>query len=275
MYFASLSYVIWDVNPSVFPGLEIPRWYGVFWALGIILSYPVMFYVFKKEGRSVESLETLGFYILLGTILGARLGHILFYDPVYYWQHPIEILPVRFNPDFEFTGLAGLASHGGGVGIFLSIYLYCRKYNENYLWLLDRLVMPAALTGAFIRFGNLLNSEMIGVPADVPWAFVFVRTDQIPRHPAQLYESIYCLVLFVMMFLIWKVKRTHLQNGFILGIFLILLFSLRFVDEFFKINQVPFENSLPINMGQLLSIPFVLAGVAILIWRYYKMAKSL
>jgi len=153
------SYITWDVNPNVFPNLEIPKWYGLCWAAGIFLGHEVMRYVYKKEGKELQQLDVLTVYLIIGTLLGARLGHIIFYDPVHYWHHPIEILPVRLNP-FEFTGLAGLASHGGGIGIFVALYLYCKKYNENYIRILDSMTLVAPLVGAFIRFGNLMNSEM-------------------------------------------------------------------------------------------------------------------
>ncbi|WP_159470898.1 prolipoprotein diacylglyceryl transferase [Dyadobacter sp. 3J3] len=266
----TLSFILWDVNPNVFPAFEIPKWYGLCWALGIFLGFRVMSYIYKKEGKSLEKLDILATYIIIGTLLGARFGHILFYDPTYYWLHPIEILPIRLSPHFKFTGLSGLASHGGGIGIFLSIYLYCRKYNEGYLWILDRISIIAALAGAFIRFGNLMNSEMIGIPTNLPWAFIFINLDPIPRHPAQLYESIFCVFLFVMMFSVWKVKGNKLHDGFLTGIFLILLFSFRFIDEYFKINQESFESHLVINMGQILSIPFILAGIILVQLNYFR-----
>lgn len=271
---ASLSYILWTVSPNIFPNLEIPKWYGLCWAAGILLAYQVMIYIYKKEGKALNQLDILATYLLVGTLLGARLGHIIFYDPTYYWHHPIEILPIRLSPSFEFTGLSGLASHGGGLGVFVSIYLYCRKYQESYLQIADRIAIAVALTGAFIRFGNLLNSEMIGIPTDIPWAFVFTSADNIPRHPAQLYESIFCLFLFVFMFLIWKIKGNKIRDGFLLGIFLTALFSFRFLDEFLKINQEAFENELLINMGQILSIPFVITGI-ILILRSYKDQNSI
>lgn len=270
MIAATTSFILWNVRSNVFPDLEIPKWYGLCWALGIFLGYQVMLYIYKKEGKSVEKLDILTTYVIIGTLVGARFGHILFYDPIYYWHHPIEILPIRLSPHFEFTGLAGLASHGGGIGIFLSIYLYCRKYKENYLWILDRITIIVALVGAFVRFGNLMNSEMIGIPTNIPWAFIFINVDTIPRHPAQLYESVFCIFLFVIMFSIWKVKGTRFHNGFLLGIFLILLFSFRFIDEYFKIDQESFESELVINMGQILSIPFILAGILLIQSGYLK-----
>ncbi len=259
-----LLFILWNVRSNVFPGLEIPKWYGLCWAAGVFLGYQVMFYIYKKEGKNLIQLDKLATYVIIGTLVGARLGHIIFYDPIYYFHHPIEILPIRLSPHFEFTGLAGLASHGGGIGIFLSIYLYAKKYNENYLHILDRMAIIAALAGAFIRFGNLMNSEMIGIPTEVPWAFIFSSVDKIPRHPAQLYESIFCLLLFALLFSIWKRKAGNNPDGLLLGIFLVSLFCFRFFDEFLKIDQETFESTLPINMGQILSIPFILFGLILI-----------
>lgn len=258
-------YIIWDVGPSIIPGLEIPRWYGVMWVLGLLLSHQVVQYIYRVERRTPDAFNTLTIYMLVGTLLGARLGHILFYDPLHYWHHPIEILPIRLEPEFQFVGIAGLASHGGGMGILVAIYLYCRKYREHYLWMTDRLVIAAALTGSFIRLGNLMNSEVIGIPTSVPWAFVFTRVDNIPRHPAQLYEAIACMILFVVCFYMWYKNRAVIAEGRVTGIFLVILFTLRFAGEFLKVSQEPFEDHLLLNMGQTLSIPFILAGFFLLL----------
>ena len=255
------DFIIWNVRPTVFESSEIPRWYGICWAVGIGLSMLIMRHIYKTEKRSLGEIDRLTIYLIVGTILGARLGHILFYDPVYYWQNPMEILPISFSPTFHITGLAGLASHGGAIGLIIAILLYSRKSGTNFFWLIDRIAIIAALSGAFIRFGNLMNSEMIGVPTSVPWAFIFTRVDSIPRHPAQLYESIYCFILFIITYQLWSKKRAQIPNGLIFSIFITILFSLRFVDEFFKINQEFFEDQLLINMGQILSIPFIIAGV--------------
>ncbi len=267
-----LSHIIWDVNPSVFPSLDIPRWYGLFWVAGILLSYQVMLYIYKKEGLTVKDLDKLTLYVVVGTLLGARLGHILFYDLDYYWQHPIEVLPIRLEPEFQFVGLTGLASHGAGLGIFIAMAIYCKVYQVNFLWIADRLAIGTALIGSFIRMGNLMNSEMVGTPTDVPWAFIFVQVDDLPRHPAQLYEAVFCLILFVILFLLWK-RRSQLGTGFIFGVFMILLFTQRFFNEMVKVNQVLFEDSLPINMGQILSIPFVIVGVVLVIYSYHEKNK--
>ncbi|CAG4992857.1 Phosphatidylglycerol--prolipoprotein diacylglyceryl transferase [Dyadobacter sp. CECT 9275] len=261
MHASLITYILWDIRPNIFPGLEIPRWYGLFWALGITLSFAVIRYIYKADKRPVEEIDTLGLYVMIGTIVGARLGHILFYDPDYYLTHPIEILPISLEPELHFTGLAGLASHGGGIGVVLAIFFYSRNYGIRFLWLLDRVAIIAPLSGVLIRLGNLINSEMIGLPTTVPWAFVFVHTDHIPRHPAQLYEAIYCLILFVVLFWLWKNRSGKMAEGMLFSLFITLLFTLRFVDEFFKINQEEFENALPLNMGQLLSIPYIIAGL--------------
>jgi prolipoprotein diacylglyceryl transferase len=254
-----LVFIIWDVNPDIFtiPGTNHPiRWYGLFFASALVISQFIMTYIYKKEGRTVAEVDTLSIYVVVATILGARLGHVLFYDPVYYFQHPLEI-PMVWE--------GGLASHGGAIGVLIALYFFARKTKVAYLWILDRVVIVGAITGCLIRLGNFMNSEMIGLPTNLPWAFVFVNVDDIPRHPAQLYESLYCFVLFIVLFISWYKYRNRLQDGFLFSWFLIVLFSLRFIDEFFKINQEAFEDSMILNMGQLLSIPFVLTGVVILI----------
>ncbi|HQQ93567.1 MAG TPA: prolipoprotein diacylglyceryl transferase [Bacteroidia bacterium] len=275
-----LSYVHWNPSPEIFtiPGIDWPvRWYGLMWALSFIASHFIMNRVYKTEGRSDKALDTLTLYIILGTILGARLGHCLFYGPWFdeydttgrlinegYLSHPLNILKV-----YE----GGLASHGGAIGIILAMILYCRKEKENMLWLFDRMVIVVPLAGMCIRIGNLINSEIIGRVTDVPWAFIFSSEDDLPRHPAQLYEAVYCLFLFVFMYWFWKNKRQAFGPGFQFGLFCVLLFVERFVDEFFKENQVGFEGSLPINMGQILSIPFIALGIYMM-WRSFRIKRE-
>lgn len=253
-----LSYVIWDIDSDIFviPFLNHPvRWYGLSWAFGFLFSQQIMYYIYKKEGRPISEVETLTVYMIIAAMVGARLGHVLFYDPINYLREPLRILAVWEG---------GLASHGGAISILIALYFFARKTNVPYLWIVDRLVIVSAFTGCLIRLGNLMNSEMVGLPTTLPWGFVFTSIDDIPRHPAQLYEAIYCFVLFLFLFWLWKTKRDDFKNGFLTGWFLIILFTLRFVDEFLKINQVPFEDDLVLNMGQWLSIPFVVAGILIL-----------
>jgi phosphatidylglycerol:prolipoprotein diacylglycerol transferase len=261
-----IAYIIWDIAPEIFHGFEFLRWYGVCWAAGMIIGYEIMLRIYKTEDIPGVEVDKLTMYVVLGVLLGARLGHILFYDPVYYWNNPIEILPFKINPTFEFTGLAGLASHGGILGALLALYLYNRKLKRGYLWLLDRIAIAAAALGAFIRLGNVMNSEIIGIPSNVPWAFIFTRVDQIPRHPAQLYEAIFYLGISIALYFIWKSKKFYERNGFICGLGITLIFTQRFLIEFLKENQVAFEENLTLNMGQILSIPLILGGVALMIW---------
>ena len=261
-----ILYIIWDIDPRIFHGFEFLRWYGVCWVLGILLGYKIMLNVYKSEDIPTVELDKLTTYIMLGAILGARFGHILFYDPIYYWNNPIEILPFRIKPTFQFTGLAGLASHGGILGALLALYFYNRKFKKDYLWLLDRLTIAGAALGGFIRLGNLMNSEIIGIPSNLPWAFIFARVDQIPRHPSQLYEAIFYLIVSIALYLIWKSGKFYRNNGFIFGTGIALIFAQRFLIEFLKEDQVLFEEALSMNMGQTLSIPLVLVGVFTMIW---------
>ena len=259
-----LTYVVWDVDPDIFtiPFINHPvRWYGLAWAFGFLISQQIMYFIYKKEGRSIKEIDSLTIYMLIGTMVGARFGHILFYDPINYFHNPLKIFAIWEG---------GLASHGGAIGILIVVLLFSRKTSVGYLWLLDRLAIVTAFTGCLIRLGNLMNSEMVGLPTTKPWGFIFTLIDDTPRHPAQLYEAFYCFFLFLLLFWIWYKYRDQLQTGFIFGWFLILLFSLRFIDEFFKINQESFEDSLLFNMGQILSIPFILTGVVILVWNARK-----
>lgn len=263
-----LLFIVWDIGPDIFtiPYIDHPvRWYGLSWAVGFIVSQQVMYYIYRKEGRPQKEIDTLTVYMLVAALVGARLGHVLFYSPIEYLNEPIRILAVWEG---------GLASHGGAVGILIALYFFARKTGVRYLWIVDRLVIVSALTGGFIRLGNLMNSEMIGLPTNVPWAFVFVSVDDTPRHPAQLYEAIYCLALFMFLWWLWKRHHTTMKDGLLTGSFLVILFTLRFIDEFFKIDQVAFETNMVLNMGQLLSIPFVIAGVAILIWNFRSQGKE-
>jgi phosphatidylglycerol---prolipoprotein diacylglyceryl transferase len=364
---ATLSYIIWNGNPEIFSfGSFALRWYGLFFALGFLISQQILYYIFRKEGKPEKDVDTLTIYMIVATIIGARLGHVLFYQPEIIWQEPLSIfLPFEFSP-FKFTGLQGLASHGGAIGILFALWLYSRKRKpgQNYFQILDRIVILVALTGALIRMGNFFNSEIIGTPTDKPWGIVFtgrlteslkddridpdhivkdmvyVPNDSLPagengrkpitiyiffkpqaseaqvaglvndrvlpllstrlyeyfdetpqqsmdykiarpdaegfvakintvgisRHPGQLYEAISCVILFLVLFAIWNRNRENLVTGRIFGIFLVWCFGMRIVIEFLKENQEAFEDKLPINMGQILSIPLVLAGIAILIY---------
>jgi prolipoprotein diacylglyceryl transferase len=269
-----MSYILWDVDPRIFGGLEFLRWYGFCWAIGMILGYQVMLKMYNHEGLSQPALDKLTAYVALGAIIGARVGHILFYDPIYYLNNPVEILPIRTEPAFQFTGLAGLASHGGVSGALFALYLYCKKYRKDFLWNLDRLTIAGSLLGGFIRAGNLMNSEIIGIPAQIPWAFVFIRIDQVPRHPAQLYEALFYLAIFSVLFLLWKSGNVRNHKGFLFGLGLSLIFAQRFLMEFLKENQVAFEENWWLNMGQVLSIPLIITGILIMVRSFKKYADK-
>ena len=264
-------FINWDISPEIFNlgGISI-RYYGLLFAVAFILGYKVEEKMFKSEGLPMAWLDKLWLYVAIATIVGARLGHCIFYDWAYYSQHPLEmILPVRFSPEFKFTGYQGLASHGAAIGIIAGLWYYSRKVSKKSIfWILDRAVIPIALAGFFIRTGNLMNSEIVGLPTNMPWGFRFMNSDlpnpELPRHPAQLYEAIcYLFSIFVLMYLYWR-TNVKKKMGFIFGAFLILIFSARFIIEFVKEVQEPWEAGMALNMGQILSIPFILAGIFML-----------
>jgi len=364
----TLSYLIWNGSPEIFSvGSFSLRWYGLLFALGFLISQQLLYYMFRKEGKPEKDVDTLTIYMIIATIIGARLGHIIFYQPEIIWQDPLSIfLPFEFSP-FRFTGLQGLASHGAAIGILFALWLYSRKKKpgQNYLQTLDRIVILVTLTGALIRFGNFFNSEIIGKPTNSPLGVVFfskitdaitsgdvnpienvsiIKNEEMPeqangrvpiviyvffkegtsateisthidrirsflihpalaefvdenplgrlnfltvdekpgvtvakiytlgiaRHPAQLYESISCVLLFAFLFWYWSRYKEKLPEGRIFGMFMIILWGLRFAYEFLKEPQESFENSLPLFMGQILSIPLVIIGIFVLIRSYRK-----
>jgi phosphatidylglycerol:prolipoprotein diacylglycerol transferase len=264
------SVMMWDVDPEIFKiGAFSVRYYGLLFATGMVLGYLIEKKIFLKEKMDLKYLDNLLVYIVVGTVLGARLGHCLFYDFEYFSEHPLEILLPFKNVagEYKFVGFMGLASHGGAIGVLIAIILFCRKYAINVFWLLDRLAIAIPVAGAFIRFGNFMNSEIYGKPTNGSWGVVFMKDDLIPRHPTQLYEAVSYLLISLFLYICYK-KGLHSRRGVMFGIFLILLFSARFLIEFYKENQVSFEDALPINMGQILSIPFIIAGITLILFKY-------
>lgn len=252
-----LSFITWDVSPEIFSlGPLTVRWYGVLFATAFIIGFKIMQWIYKREGRPETEVEQLAIYMIIGTVVGARLGHCLFYNPEYYLANPLEILMVWKG---------GLASHGATIGILTALYYYTKKKKMSMLWLLDRVVIVTAIGGASIRLGNLFNSEIIGKITDVPWAFIFTSVDQSPRHPTQLYESLAYVIIFLVLLFLYKSKSKDLKEGYFFGLFLVLVFTFRFFVEFLKENQSSFEAGMILNMGQLLSIPFVIIGIAFII----------
>lgn len=259
----SFLQINWNLNPEIFRlgGFGL-RYYSLMFALAFFIGYTLMKSMFQKEGLSEQLLGPLVIYIIAGTIIGARLGQVFFYEFGYYKNHLLEIVfPFKIsNKGFEWTGYQGLASHGGAIGILIALSLYCKKYQQDFLRILDKLVITVALAGFFIRAGNFFNSEIIGKPATVSWAVVFERVDLIPRHPSQLYEAFCYLISFFILWTLYQRKGERLQKGFLFGLFLVLIFSVRFLIEFTKEAQEAFERSLPINMGQILSLPLIAMG---------------
>ncbi len=367
-----LSYIIWTPNPEIFPNIDWlnVRWYGLLFATGFIISQQIMYKIYKSEGKPEKDVDSLTLWMIIATIVGARLGHVIFYEPMRYLRDPVSILK---------TWEGGLASHGAAIGILVAIYMYVNYYvdinpfkwrfvwkkhkrpGQSYLWVVDRIVIVVALTGALIRMGNMINSEIIGIPTRSGYGVVFARdvvdrleyivqidkvdvekdktraidkngyvpvkiivefsdgiktkdiatqivkvniknilntneyitmhiyepaanqldykieqnakghivavikTRGIARHPAQLYESISSFLLFLFLLYLWNRRKQQIPEGLIFGIFLVVLFTLRFLYEFIKENQVDFENTMALNMGQILSIPMVLAGIWILL----------
>ena len=261
MLAAIFAYLTWNVSPILAQiGPLTLRWYGILFASGFLVGQVILTHIYKAEGRSPQLVDVITIYMIIGTVVGARLGHVLFYEPEQYLAHPLEILKIWHG---------GLASHGATLGILLALWFFSRREKLSYLWVLDRIVIVVALGGAFIRLGNLMNSEIIGRPTDVPWAMIFpLNADHlslVPRHPTPIYESLFCIFLLVMLYALWNHYRAATPRGLLFGLFVVLLFSFRFVVEFFKENQVAFENEIPFNMGQLLSIPLILVGLWVLI----------
>lgn len=268
--------ILWDVTPEIFEGRKVPNLYGLLFVTGLILGYFVIKKMFKQEKIADESLDKLVMYMVLATIIGARLGHVFFYGPYWdhvdeqglfqrgYFSHPADIVKIWEG---------GLASHGAAIAIIIALWWYSKKIVQKpVFWILDRIVVAVALAGCFIRLGNLVNSEIVGIPSDLPWAFSFPNYyneqihdfDPTPRHPAQLYEAICYLGIFFMLFWMYFKKNLHEKSGQLFAWFLILVWSARFFIEFVKMGQTARDESLLLNTGQMLSIPFIFLGVYLL-----------
>ena len=280
----TLAAITWDVDPVIFEifGRGI-RWYGLFFALGLLILGPMIEdRIWKREKLNPEWMNSLFIYVVLGTVIGARLGHVLFYDPAYYLANPAKIFAVWEG---------GLASHGGTIGIIIAVWIYSKRVTKkSILWTLDRLAVPTGLAAALIRLGNLMNSEIFGKPTDQPWGFIFPRASEfasyaekgltIPAcHPTQIYEALAYLVVFaVCMYLYWRKDAARRYSGLILGYFLLGVFGFRYFIESIKNVQEPWEIDMVqhygLNMGQLLSIPFAVAGVALIIYAYLHRADK-
>lgn len=271
----SLPLFVWDVHPTLFTiGPVEVRYYGLMWALGFIISAYIISNIMKREGYPEKTFDSFFWYALLSTVIGSRLGHCLFYAPGYYLTHPIEILYIHQG---------GMASHGAAVGLLVGLWLFSRKNKIPYIWSLDRIGILVAISGALVRIGNFMNSEIFGRPTSLPWGVEFVLSNEwntlykgLPCHPTQLYEALAYLIIFVVF--LWLYYRKNLAQrrpGAMFGIFLIALFGIRFLIEFIKNPQEDFEVGMILNMGQLLSIPFIVAGCVLLYHAYRAPEKKL
>ena len=273
----SLNYINWNADPEIINVLGISiRYYGLLFVSGLILCIFILGWIYKRENIPSEHLEKLSIYSMIGIIVGARLGHCLFYEPSYYLSHPLEmILPITFPPvgGVKFIGFQGLASHGGALGELIALYFYSRKTKHSMIDTIDLTAVVAGLAGVFIRLGNFMNSEIIGIPTTKPWGVIFERVDDLPRHPTQLYEAISYFIIFTIMMILYKKMRDRLKNGFFFGLASVLFFTARIMIEFVKENQVGFENKLTFNMGQLLSLPYIVVGIGFIIYGLRKTKK--
>ena len=296
-----LNYITWNVDPVLFHlgSLQV-RWYGLLWALGFLIGYFIMKRIYQREKMAEDALDKLLIYMLVSTVVGARLGHCLFYEPDYYLSNPLKIFAVWEG---------GLASHGGAIGILIGLWLYVRSYNKskkekndlqhiNYIWILDRIVVAVCLVGALIRVGNVINHEIYGTPTSLPWGFVFMRgaeqfcgtvdnytacnawdapcppTEWLPCHPTGLYEAFFCLVAMgILLWMYYKRDLGHKQPGLMFGTFLVIIFGSRICIEFLKNVQVEFERNMVFDMGQWLSVPFVLIGIGMIVWSFVNRKK--
>jgi phosphatidylglycerol---prolipoprotein diacylglyceryl transferase len=274
----TLNIINWNVDPvliNVF-GISI-RYYGLFFVSGLVICSYILSRLYKRDNLPAEHLEKLTIYGIIGILAGARLGHCLFYEPSYYLSHPLEmILPVTFLPGggIKFIGYQGLASHGGVLGLLIAIYFYSRKTKHSMIDTFDLIAVVSGLSFGFIRLGNFMNSEIIGIPTTKPWAVIFERVDNIPRHPAQLYEAVSYFVIFTLMMILYSKFRDRLRNGFLFGLATVLFFTARILIEFVKENQVGFEDKLTLNMGQLLSLPYIAVGIGFIIYGLIKTKRS-
>jgi len=271
------NYIHWNPDPEIINifGISI-RYYGLLFVSGLILCIYILGWIYKRENIPSENLEKLTIYGMIGIIAGARLGHCLFYESSYYLSHPLEmIFPITFPPDggIKFIGYQGLASHGGVLGLLIALYVYSRKTKHSMIDTIDLIAVVSGLSFGFIRLGNFMNSEIIGMPTTKPWGVIFERVDNLPRHPAQLYEAISYFIILAFMMILFKKRRDRLKNGFFFGLGSVLFFTARFVIEFAKEDQVGFEEGMTFNMGQLLSLPYIAVGIGFIIYGLWKTKK--
>jgi len=253
-----MDYFTWNVSPVL---LELGplqlRWYGLLFVGSFFLGLLISQWIFRREGRDPQLLDTLLIYTLVGTVIGARLMHCLAYEPHYYLSNPLEILMVWKG---------GLASHGGILGAIVALWLFCRRYKESFFWLLSRITIPALVVAAAVRFGNFFNSEILGKQTDLPWAIIFERVDMLPRHPVQLYEAFSYLAILGLFVILYKKLTPAFTTRLLFGLSLLMIFTVRFLLEYTKTNQAAYTWEIPLSTGQVLSLPFIIIGAGWVIW---------
>ena len=264
-----LDYIIWNADPVLFRiGNVVIRWYSVLLVLSFYISYLCVDYIFEREHVSKTTMHTFGIYIIIGLFLGGRLVHCLFYEPEYYLKFPLDMIkPWRgeLGNGAKFVGYRGMSGHGSAIGIVLGLVINAIRTKTSIIWIIDRIAIFGPLIGFFVRIGNLFNSEILGTSSTLPWAFIFRRVDGTPRHPVQLYEAIIYLIIFFICWEYYKRKSGTEKPGSILGLVLVLVYVSRFLLEFFKADQSRIESTMNLNMGQVLSIPFIIIGIVLLI----------
>jgi prolipoprotein diacylglyceryl transferase len=262
-----MEHLIWNIDPNIFSfGAIQLRWYGLLFVGSFFLGLMLLQWMFTREGKDAAVLDNLLIYVMVGTVIGARLMHCFAYEPEFYLSHPLEIFKVWKG---------GLASHGGMLGVITALWFFAKKYQLSFWWILSRVSIPGALTAAFVRFGNLFNSEILGLPSDAPWAIVFSRIDMIPRHPVQLYEAFSYLVLLLILVSVYRKVSSSFATKILPGVFLTYMFTARFLLEYTKTRQADYTTSLPFTTGQMLSVPFIILGIVWIIWAFSQRRKEL
>ena len=253
-----MEHFVWNMNPIL---LEIgpfkTYWYGVIFVGSFFVGLEILKWMYKREGKNPEVIENLLFYLLIGAAIGARLVHCFFYEPDIYLSNPLKIFAIWEG---------GLASHGGMLGVLIVLWFFAKYHHESYMWLIARISIPGAFTASAIRIGNFINSEIIGLPTDLPWAVVFQRVDNIPRHPVQLYEAIAYIAIFIFLLTVYIKSKPEFATKVLPPLFLTTLFTARFFIEYAKTRQADYTTDLPFTTGQMLSLPFIIIGVVWLIW---------
>jgi len=262
-----IAEIIWDVNPIITDKLGpfTLKYYGILFATGFFICFLVLSWIYKREHRNEKELERLTLYLIFGAVIGARLGHCLFYDPIGYLSDPIQIL---------FIWKGGLASHGAGIGLIIALLIFKMRYrSSDLIWIFDRVSIVVPIAATFVRLGNFFNHEIYGLETNLPWGVKFLYSDILihrteVRHPTQLYEALAYALIFIFMLFLYKKKGAEIKKGLLTGIFLIFLFTARFFIEFLKERQEVWHNTLPLDLGQLLSIPFIILGIVFVVWSF-------